>query len=92
MTAAIVTAYLVVISVICFAAYARDKRAARAGRWRTRESTLLLLGLVGGWPGGLIAQRTLRHKNRKRGFQAVFWLTAIVDLGVVALVLWATAR
>ncbi|MBL8421138.1 MAG: cold shock and DUF1294 domain-containing protein, partial [Dechloromonas sp.] len=39
------------VSLIAFAAYALDKSAARSGRWRTAESTLHLLSLVGGWPG-----------------------------------------
>lgn len=51
------------LSVVTFVAYALDKSAARAGNWRTPESTLLLLGLAGGWPGALVAQRLLRHKS-----------------------------
>ena len=46
-------------SLVTFAAYALDKSAAQKGQWRTRESTLHLLGLIGGWPGALIAQRVL---------------------------------
>ncbi|MDB5907437.1 MAG: cold-shock protein, partial [Massilia sp.] len=51
-------AYLVA-SVTSFVAYAMDKSAARAGRWRTSESTLLLLGLACGWPGAALAQQWL---------------------------------
>ena len=40
------------LSVICLLSYAMDKSAAVAGRWRSSEQSLLLLGLVGGWPGG----------------------------------------
>jgi uncharacterized membrane protein YsdA (DUF1294 family) len=69
-----------VASVVCFLAYALDKSAARAGRWRTSENTLLLLGLVGGWPGGLIAQRLLRHKTAKPPFLAAFWATVVVNV------------
>ena len=54
-----------VISLMTFVAYAVDKSAARKGAWRTRESTLHLLSLAGGWPGGLDAQQQLRHKSRK---------------------------
>jgi uncharacterized membrane protein YsdA (DUF1294 family)/cold shock CspA family protein len=68
-------------SVVTFLAYARDKSAARNDRWRTKESTLHILGLAGGWPGGLAAQRLLRHKSRKRSFQTVFWLSVIANLG-----------
>jgi uncharacterized membrane protein YsdA (DUF1294 family) len=65
-----------------FFAYAFDKAAARAGRWRTAEATLLLLGLVGGWPGALLAQQLLRHKSSKAPFRAAFWVTVALNAGV----------
>ena len=66
-------------SVIAFFAYAFDKDAAQNKRWRTKESTLHLLGLAGGWPGALLAQKTMRHKSKKVEFQAVFWITVILN-------------
>lgn len=72
-------------SLVCFVAYAADKYAARAGGWRTRESTLLLLGLVGGWPGALLAQQFMRHKSVKASFRAAFWLTVAVNVSAFVL-------
>lgn len=66
-------------SLAAFLAYALDKSAARNGRWRTQESTLHLIGLAGGWPGALAAQRLLRHKSRKQSFQIVFWATVVLN-------------
>ncbi len=77
------------LSAVCFGAYAVDKRAAIAGRRRVPEATLLLLGLAGGWPGGLLAQQFLRHKTRKTGFRIRFWLTVLAHLGGWALLCWA---
>ena len=71
-----------VASIACFFAYAFDKAAARAGRWRTAEATLLLLGLVGGWPGALLAQQLLRHKSSKAPFRAAFWVSVALNAGV----------
>jgi uncharacterized membrane protein YsdA (DUF1294 family)/cold shock CspA family protein len=68
-----------VASAICFAVYAWDKAAAQRGDWRVPESTLLLLGLAGGWPGGLLAQFLLRHKSSKRAFQSTFWATVLLN-------------
>jgi uncharacterized membrane protein YsdA (DUF1294 family)/cold shock CspA family protein len=68
-----------VLSLITFGAYAVDKSAARRGAWRTAESTLHFLGLVGGWPGALIAQQTLRHKSKKPSFRLIFWITVLID-------------
>ena len=50
-----------VLSLSCFVAYAIDKSAAKQGRWRTSERTLLLLGLLCGWPGGWGPEPALRH-------------------------------
>ena len=52
-------------SAFTFIMYAIDKSAAKDGRWRTPESTLHWLSLIGGWPGGLVAQQVLRHKSNK---------------------------
>lgn len=60
-------------SVVCFLAYASDKAAARRGDWRASETTLIALGLVGGWPGAILAQQFLRHKTVKRSFRHAFW-------------------
>jgi len=76
-------------SVLCFVLYAVDKGAARAGRDRIPESTLLGLGLVGGWPGALVAQQALRHKTVKRAFRIRFWLSVVANVAIFA---WAAAR
>ena len=72
------------ISLITFFAYAFDKVAAKDGAWRTKESTLHLLSLVGGWPGALIAQQKLRHKSKKQSFRSAFWFTVIMNVGIFA--------
>lgn len=71
-------------SLVAYLAYALDKSAARNGQWRTKESTLHLIGLAGGWPGALAAQRLLRHKSRKQSFQIVFWATVILNCCALA--------
>ena len=67
-------------SAVCFIFYAIDKSAAKAGRWRTPESTLLLLGLCCGWPGAILAQQWLRHKSVRTSFQLAFWATVAVNM------------
>jgi uncharacterized membrane protein YsdA (DUF1294 family) len=83
MTAIALAALYAVTSVACFIAYALDKSAARQGRRRTPERTLLLLGLACGWPGGLAAQRMLRHKSSKTSFLIKFWLTVFLNLALL---------
>ena len=79
-----IPALYAVLSVLAFVAYAIDKRAARRGDRRTSEQTLLTLGLLGGWPGAVVAQQLFRHKTRKRSFRNAFWLTVIVNVLVLA--------
>ena len=69
------------LSVLTFIAYAIDKSAARNHQSRTRESTLHMLGLIGGWPGALLAQQVLRHKSKKESFRMTFWWTVVVNCG-----------
>ena len=77
------------MSLLCFAVYAWDKFAARAGRWRTQENTLLLLGLLCGWPGAVLAQQLLRHKVSKDAFRRAFWATVVLNgAGFLALRAW----
>ena len=77
--------YLYLIaSFLTFLKYALDKSAAKKNKWRTPESTLHLLSIIGGWPGALMAQQILRHKSKKVSFRIVFWFTVIVNCGGVA--------
>lgn len=71
---------LVLINAVTLFGYWRDKKAAEQQAWRTQESTLLLLGLAGGWPAAFIAQHWFRHKNRKVSFQLLFWLTVVLNI------------
>lgn len=67
-------------SLLTFILYWGDKRAAENGEHRTPEKTLQLLSLVGGWPGGLFAQRIFRHKSTKKSFQATYWVVVFLNL------------
>jgi len=80
-------------SVVTFLAYGWDKHRARSLKRRTRERTLHLLELAGGWPGALIAQRLLRHKNWKPTYQFVFWMiVALHILGWIAWLVWRSQQ
>ncbi len=83
-----IAAIYLALSILAFAMYAADKRAAQANRWRTPEITLLLVGLVGGWPGAAVAQQVLRHKTKKLSFRTRFWLTVVLNVIVFVLVAW----
>ncbi|MBT0588173.1 DUF1294 domain-containing protein [Alteromonas oceanisediminis] len=69
-----------VASFIAFIAYALDKSAAKNGKWRTPESHLHLLSIIGGWPGAFYAQKKLRHKSSKKEFKQVYWAGVIINV------------
>lgn len=77
------------MSVVLFALYGWDKRAATLGRQRTPEVSLQGVALLGGWPGGWLGQQLFRHKTRKTRFQLVFWLMVAINLGALAWLLLA---
>jgi len=66
-------------SSLAYLAYVFDKAAAIQGKWRTAEQSLHLLSLFGGWPGAILAQKTIRHKTQKRSFQVTFWATVLLN-------------
>ena len=82
-------AYLI-ISLVTILAYAKDKYAAQNNRWRTPESTLHFFSLIGGWPGALFAQKTLRHKTSKSEFISTYRVT--VFFNVLALLVMFTEQ
>ncbi len=77
--------YLLAINLAAFAAFWGDKRAARLGRRRIREATLLMLAVIGGTPAALTAQQVLRHKTRKDPFRTLLWTIAGVQAMLLAL-------
>ncbi|HEY4368682.1 MAG TPA: DUF1294 domain-containing protein [Steroidobacteraceae bacterium] len=79
----IVPVVYVVASLLTIVAYALDKSAAMNGRWRTQESTLHLLALLGGWPGAWISQLLFRHKTRKGSFIVAFILSVLLNLAAL---------
>jgi uncharacterized membrane protein YsdA (DUF1294 family)/cold shock CspA family protein len=76
-------AYLA-LGVVSIVTYWFDKRAAEAGRWRVRETSLHIVDAIGGIAGGLVAQQLLRHKTSKRSFIGATALIAVVHLVALA--------
>jgi uncharacterized membrane protein YsdA (DUF1294 family) len=70
------------VSALTFGSYAIDKSAARLRQRRVAETSLILLGMLGGWPGAILAQQLLRHKTAKRSFRAVFWVSVLINVVV----------
>ena len=72
--------WYLVIGIVTFFVYAKDKRAAINGNWRVPEKTLHAFSVAGGWLGALIAQDKLRHKTQKQPFRAIYWVTVAMNV------------
>ncbi|EDI2307638.1 DUF1294 domain-containing protein [Salmonella enterica subsp. enterica serovar Senftenberg] len=67
---------------LTLAIYGVDKTAARKTWRRVPESTLLVFGVVGGWPGAIVGQQLFRHKTQKQPFKTYFIVSVIVSIVV----------
>lgn len=76
--------YYFAISIITALVLGIDKWKAKTKRWRTRESTIFLFGLVGGFVGGLLGMKIFSHKTKKPIFYVVF-----IGCAAIHIVLWA---
>mgnify|MGYP002661308320 CR=1 FL=1 len=76
----LVVGWYVVLGIITYAMYAKDKAAAQNNDWRTPESALHLLSALGGWVGAMVAQTYLRHKSQKPEFRLTYYLTVIINM------------
>ncbi|PID62756.1 MAG: hypothetical protein CR974_03160 [Gammaproteobacteria bacterium] len=69
-----------VLSIILFLLYFSDKMAARNNRWRTSESKLHFLSLIGGWAGALVGKYLFSHKISKSSFVKTFYITVFINI------------
>lgn len=82
--------YMLLMSLLLFAAMGIDKWSAIKQRWRIPETTLFLLAVIGGAPGGLLGMMCFRHKIRKPlfsiGFPAlsILWVGAAIWFSMMA--------
>tara|TARA_R110000751_G_scaffold146094_7_gene249949 strand:+ start:191410 stop:191757 length:348 start_codon:yes stop_codon:yes gene_type:complete len=86
------SAFLVAINLAGFLVFAWDKHCARQGRWRVKERTLLLLAALGGSIGIIAGQRILRHKTRKQPFRTYLAAIVIMQIVLLAGVMFSTGR
>lgn len=76
------------LSLVAFIVYGWDKAAARGQRRRIPESTLHLLALLGGWPGGWLARHVFNHKTTKTRFVVIFWVTVLLNVATLVALLY----
>ncbi len=64
------------MSAISFLLYGADKRRAKRGEWRIKESVLLGFSFLGGAVGALLGMKVFRHKTQ----HVYFWVVGFVGI------------
>ena len=82
----IIAAIFILLNIFSFGMYAYDKLAAKSGRRRIPEKSLLTISILGGCFGGTLAMYLFRHKTQHTRFILVNWIADAVYL-VILLVL-----
>ena len=79
--------YLAFINTITFIVFGADKRKAIKNKWRTPESVLLGLSLMGGSAGGILGMYIFRHKTKKLVFRLAVPFFLILHIVLIYLIL-----
>lgn len=80
--------WFLLANVLTLVIYGVDKMAARKAWRRVPESTLLIFGFVGGWPGAIVGQQVFRHKTQKQPFKTYFIISVILNIAVLVAAYW----
>ena len=76
-------AYLGIINLISFVIMGSDKRKSKRNAFRTPESVLFLLALMGGSVGSILGMYIFRHKTKHWYFVVGMPLILIAQIGLV---------
>lgn len=75
--------YIIIINIISFLAMLIDKKKAEKGKWRIKESTLLILALIGGSIGAITGMYVFHHKTQKPKFFAGIPIIIVLQILII---------
>ena len=83
--------YLLVINITAVAITISDKQKAKKGKWRIKESTLLIVSALGGSVAMYITMKKIRHKTQHNkfmiGIPAIMVAQVLLIIGILYLIL-----
>ncbi len=85
-------AYLVLVNLAALIAFGADKHKAEKHAFRTPESVLFTLALIGGSAGALAGMFLFHHKTRKPAFRIGIPLILIAQIVLAALLYITSAQ
>ncbi len=84
----IIGAAVAMLNVISFCLMGYDKRCAKEGKWRVPEKTLFIATGCFGGLGGVLGMFLFRHKTKHWYFKLFFPLLLVIQIAVLALIVW----
>ena len=75
---------LVAVNLVSFSLYGLDKLKAKKGLWRVKESTLLLVALLGGSLGALLGMEVFHHKTKHWQFKILVPVFLVLHIALAA--------
>ena len=84
----IVAIYLAIINVVTFFTYGLDKLKARKAMWRIRETSLLLLAVLGGSIGAWLGMKVWHHKTQHKKFKYGIPAIMVIQLALAVFFLY----
>ena len=75
--------YFAAISLISVIVTVYDKKAAKKGKRRIRESTLMLLSLLGGSLAMYITMKKIRHKTKHKKFMLGIPVITVLQISLI---------
>ncbi len=79
--------YLALISIVAIFVTVFDKLRAKHHGWRVRESTLLIISLLGGSAAMYLTMLIISHKTRKAKFMVGIPVIMLVQIAA-AIIIW----
>jgi len=79
--------YIIITNIIGFLIMNIDKKRAVNKKWRIKESTLILISLIGGSVGMLFGMKIFHHKTKKKLFSVGVPLILVLQITAAALIL-----
>lgn len=74
---ALLAVYMIYASLLTYALFRADRVRAMTGDTRVPEGLLVVMAILGGWPGAKAAQIRYHHKARKQPFATIVNLVSV---------------
>lgn len=84
----LIIVYVLLIGIVAVAITIGDKAAAKKGKWRVPEATLMLVGLFGGALPMFITMKTIRHKTKHMKFMIGLPLEIALHAAIICLLIY----